>query len=68
MLLICVISENKWVLCFGLLFGQKKQFEDVTLGSGKLWRAFVVLLWHFIEKNELSIKTIGRLTDNENNH
>lgn len=25
---------------FGLLVGENKQFEDITLGSGKLWQAF----------------------------
>ncbi len=49
--------------CFGLLFGQKKQFEDVTLGSGKLRCVFFTLLWHLMEEtihgeNNL-MKTIG---------
>ncbi len=28
-----IIEES---LCFGLLFGQKMPFEDITWGSGKL--------------------------------
>ncbi len=54
------IETNNKTLCFGLLFGQKKQFEDVTLGSGKLRGAsFTFLTFYGIND--------GRLIDNENN-
>ena len=48
---------------FGLLAGQQKQFEDVTLGSGKLWEAFSTLFWHFLDQmiHPLMEKLIVRL-------
>ncbi len=46
-----------------LLVGQNEQFEDVALGSGKLWRVFFTIFWHFIE--QLIVKIIWGLTDNE---
>ena len=45
---------NSKSLGFGLLVGQKKLFESVTLGSGKFGWALLVICWHFTDK------TIGR--------
>ncbi len=62
---VSVLKINEKSLCFGL-FGQKKQFEDGTFGSGKLRWAFLALCWHGII-NRLSVKVFGRLIDNGNN-
>ncbi len=48
----------------GLLFGQKKLFEDVTLGSGKLRLAFF-MFYDISWNKQLIVKIIGRLIDNE---
>ena len=42
------MTVNEESLGFGLSFGQKKQFEDVTLGSGSIFLVFMGFRRQFV--------------------
>ncbi len=46
---VSFMKINEESLCFGLLFGQKKHFEDTTFDSGKLSSAFLAFFLHIME-------------------